>query len=84
MSVTASTPILLRHLPYFESFAYRLYGSPLCNIGILPATAVRLNNQLTLGLVEYVGNSLDAYPAISQIQEGRLPEQALEIAFTVF
>ena len=24
------------------SFAYRLYGSPLCNIGILPATTVRL------------------------------------------
>ena len=41
---------------------------------------IDLNNQLTLGLVEYVGNSLDAYPGISQIQEGRLPEQAMEIA----
>ena len=43
---------------------------------------IDLNNQLTLGLVEYVGNSLDAYPAISQIQEGRLPEQAMEIALS--
>ena len=43
---------------------------------------IDLNNQLKLGLVEYVGNSLDAYPAISQIQEGRLPEQAMEIALS--
>ena len=43
---------------------------------------IDLNSQLTLGLVEYVGNSLDAYPAISQIQEGRLPEQAMEIALS--
>lgn len=41
---------------------------------------VDLNSQLTLGLVEYVGNSLDAYPAISQIKEGRLPEKAMEVA----
>lgn len=43
---------------------------------------IDLNSQLTLGLVEYVGNSLDTYPAISQIQEGRLPEQAMEIALS--
>ncbi len=43
---------------------------------------IDLNSQLKLGLVEYVGNSLDAYPAISQIQEGRLPEQAMEIALS--
>ena len=43
---------------------------------------IDLNSQITLGLVEYVGNSLDAYPAISQIQEGRLPEQAMEIALS--
>lgn len=43
---------------------------------------IDLNSQLTLGLVEYVGSSLDAYPAISQIQEGRLPEQAMEIALS--
>lgn len=43
---------------------------------------IDLNSQLILGLVEYVGNSLDAYPAISQIQEGRLPEQAMEIALS--
>lgn len=41
---------------------------------------VDLNSQLTLGLVEYVGSSLDAYPAISQIKEGRLPEKAMEVA----
>ncbi|MGN0364948.1 MAG: ABC transporter permease [Suilimivivens sp.] len=41
---------------------------------------IDLNSQLTLGLTEYIDNSLDAYPSISQIQEGRLPEQAMEIA----
>jgi len=41
---------------------------------------ISLNNQLTLGLVEYVNNSLEAYPSMSQIQEGRLPERAMEIA----
>ena len=41
---------------------------------------VDLGNQLTLGLTEYVDNSLEIYPAISQIQEGRLPEAAMEIA----
>ena len=39
-----------------------------------------LNNQLSLGLVEYIDESLSAYPTISQIQEGRLPERAMEIA----
>lgn len=43
---------------------------------------VDLGNQLTLGLTEYVDNSLDIYPAISQIQEGRLPESAMEIALS--
>ena len=41
---------------------------------------IDLNSQLTLGLTEYMDNSLDAYPSISQIQEGRLPKQAMEIA----
>ncbi len=41
---------------------------------------IDLNSQLTLGLTEYIDNSLDAYPSISQIQEGRLPKQAMEIA----
>lgn len=39
-----------------------------------------LNSQLSLGLVEYIDESLSAYPTISQIIEGRLPEQAMEIA----
>lgn len=39
-----------------------------------------LNSQLSLGLVEYIDESLSAYPTISQIQEGRLPERAMEIA----
>ena len=41
---------------------------------------IDLNSQLTLGLTEYIDNSLDTYPSISQIQEGRLPKQAMEIA----
>ena len=53
------------------------YIGPSISIG-----TIDLNSQLTLGLVEYVGNSLDAYPAISQIQEGRLPEKAMEIALS--
>lgn len=51
------------------------YIGPSISLGI-----VDLGNQLRLGLVEYVDNSLDAYPAVSQIQEGRLPETAMEIA----
>jgi len=53
------------------------YTGPSISLG-----TIDLNNQLTLNLVEYVNNSLDAYPAISQIQEGRLPEQAMEIALS--
>ena len=41
---------------------------------------LKLNNALTLGLTEYIGDSLDAYPSFSKIKEGRLPERAMEIA----
>jgi len=64
-------------LSELEEDARFSYIGPSISLG-----TIDLNNQLKLGLVEYVGNSLDAYPAISQIQEGRLPEQAMEIALS--
>jgi len=51
------------------------FVGPTINLGTM-----ELNSQLSLGLVEYIDESLGAYPTISQIQEGRLPEQAMEIA----
>lgn len=51
------------------------FVGPSINLGTMV-----LNSQISLGLVEYMDESLDAYPTISQIQEGRLPEQAMEIA----
>lgn len=51
------------------------FVGPTINLGTM-----ELNNQLAIGLVEYLDESLGAYPTISQIQEGRLPEQAMEIA----
>lgn len=51
------------------------YIGPYISIG-----TVDMNDQMTLGLTEYADSSLDAYPAVSQIQEGRLPEKAMEIA----
>lgn len=38
------------------------------------------NSGLTLYLREYCGNALNAYPAISEVKEGRLPESECEIA----
>lgn len=51
------------------------FVGPSINLGTM-----ELNSQISLGLVEYMDESLDTYPTISQIQEGRLPEQAMEIA----
>lgn len=51
------------------------FVGPSINLGTM-----ELNSQISLGLVEYMDESLDAYPTISQIKEGRLPEQAMEIA----
>lgn len=39
-----------------------------------------LNPSLSLGLTEYLNNSLETYPSLSRVKEGRLPEQAMEIA----
>ena len=47
---------------------------------ILPLGTVELNQALTLGLNEYQGNALDAYPSISKLKDGRLPQTPLEIA----
>ena len=44
--------------------------------------SIKLNQVLTLGLVEYQGDSLDIYPALSRIKEGQLPKQAMEIALS--
>lgn len=41
---------------------------------------IELNRALSLGLVEYLGDSLEVYPTYSRIKEGRLPERAMEIA----
>jgi ABC-type antimicrobial peptide transport system permease subunit len=38
------------------------------------------NSGLTLYIREYCGDALDAYPAISEVKEGRLPEKEYEIA----
>lgn len=51
------------------------YVGPSISIG-----TAEVNDQITLNLAEYIDNSLDAYPGISQILEGRLPEKAMEIA----
>lgn len=42
--------------------------------------SVELNSALTLGLTEYLGDSLENYPSLSKIREGRLPKRAMEIA----
>lgn len=41
---------------------------------------LELNRALTLGLVEYQGDSLEGHPTYSRLKEGRLPEQEMEIA----
>lgn len=41
---------------------------------------IKLNSSLTLSLVEYQEGSGDAYPSVTTIKEGRLPEQPMEIA----
>lgn len=51
------------------------FVGPTINLGTM-----ELNSQLSIGLVEYLDESLGAYPTISHIKEGRLPEQAMEIA----
>lgn len=55
----------------------RLYDvGSLINVG----TTELGNSSLTLFTREYLGNSLDAYPAIGKIKEGRLPALPFEIA----
>lgn len=44
--------------------------------------SLKLNQALTLGLVEYWGDSLEHYPAFSRLKEGWLPKQAMEIALS--
>ena len=44
------------------------------------AGTVEINRVLKLGLTEYFDGSLDAYPAVKRLKEGRLPEKAMEIA----
>ena len=39
-----------------------------------------LNSILKLALVEYMGESREVYPAYTQVKEGRLPENPMEIA----
>lgn len=49
--------------------------------GFLPRRGtVEINRVLKLGLTEYFDGSLDAYPAVKRLKEGRLPEKAMEIA----
>ena len=41
---------------------------------------IELNSSLRLGLSEYLQDSLETYPTLTQLKEGRLPEKAMEIA----
>lgn len=41
---------------------------------------LKLNSSLTLSLSEYPEDSLETFPSISRIKEGRLPEHPMEIA----
>ena len=47
---------------------------------VISIGTTELNRALTLGLNEYHGDALDAYPSISKLKEGRLPQAPLEIA----
>lgn len=42
--------------------------------------SMELNNSLTLGLSEYLRDSLETYPMLTRLKEGDLPEKAMEIA----
>lgn len=42
--------------------------------------SLELKNGLELGLSEYLGDSLESYPSLSSIKEGRLPKSMMEIA----
>lgn len=42
--------------------------------------SIELNSSLRLGLSEYLQDSLETYPTLTQLKEGRLPEKAMEIA----
>ncbi len=53
------------------------YVDPFISIG-----TVKLNDILSLGLTEYMDDSLNAYPSISTVKEGRLPVRAMEIALS--
>lgn len=41
---------------------------------------IELNSSLRLGLSEYLQDSLETYPTLTRLKEGRLPEKAMEIA----
>lgn len=41
---------------------------------------LKLNSVLSLGLTEYRDGSLDAFPTLTRLREGRLPSGAMEIA----
>ncbi len=67
-----------------EAQVNMLHNDPrISYIGLYIATgSVKLNDILTLGLVEYLGNSAEGHPAQTQIKEGRLPKNAMEIALS--
>ena len=64
-----------------EQTQYLSEDTRLTSVGSLGNAALQ-NSGLTLYLREYCGNALDAYPAISEIKEGRLPERENEIALS--
>ena len=56
--------------------------SRLIEVGsVMSVGSIRLEkSSLTLYMREYLDNALDAYPSISKLKEGNLPEQPYEIA----
>lgn len=42
--------------------------------------SMEINSALSLGLTEYIGDSLSAYPSYSRLKKGRLPAKPMEIA----
>lgn len=64
-----------------EQAAYLQNDTRLSYVGLsIDLGSLELNSALTLSLVEYPGDSLDAFPSVSRIKEGCLPEQPMEIA----
>lgn len=59
-----------------------LYNDPRVSyVGLYIGTgSVKLNDILTIGLIEYLGDSAKGHPAQTKIKEGWLPENAMEIA----